>query len=83
MVLGIDKTKYLRRESSDAYAGALHNCCKVSANNHRLAFAVHRSVLGYPMVEQIDRPKNVTLSEQDDCVIVKDGFVYELKRRIE
>lgn len=82
-ILESGKTKFLKRESADAFAGIIHNCCKVSHNNHSIAFVIHRSVFGYPRLEQIDRPSNVRLSELDDCVIVKDGYVYELTRRVE
>lgn len=74
---------YLKREASDKFAGVVHNCCNVSSNNHDIAFAVRRSVLGYPMLEQIERPQEVQISEHDDCVIIKDGYVYELTKRVE
>lgn len=74
---------YLKREASFKFAGVVHNCCNVSANNHALAFVIRRSVLGYPMLEQIDRPQEVQLSEYDNCVIIKDGYVYELTKRVE
>ena len=70
----------IRREAEASFAGAVHNCCRVSANNHSLAFAIHRSVKGYPRIERIKRPDEVALCESDDCVVVKDGRVYELKR---
>lgn len=69
-----------RREIEACFDGAVHNCCKVSSNNHQLAFVIHRSVKGYPRVESLRRPDIVQLSERDDCVIVKDGYVYELRR---
>ena len=71
-----------RREIAAMFDGAVHNCCKVSDNNHQLAFVVHRSVKGYPRVESLRRPDIVQLSENDDCVIVKDGYVYELTKRV-
>lgn len=74
---------YLKREASFKFAGVVHNCCNVSSNNHNLAFIVRRSVLGYPMVEQIKRPYDVMLHEEGDYVIVKDGYVYELSKRVE
>lgn len=77
------REEYLRAEAKRAFNGVIHNCCKVSANNHKVAYAIYRSVFGFPRVEQIERPKNVDLSEKDDCVIVKDGYVYELTRRVE
>lgn len=77
------KAVYLKREAAAKFAGVVHNCCNVSANNHSISFAVRRSVFGFPMLEKIDRPQEVQISEHDDCVIVKDGFVYELTKRIE
>ena len=70
----------IRREAEASFAGAVHNCCRVSANNHSLAFAIHRSVKGYPRIEQIKRPDVVALCESDDCVVVKDGYVFELRK---
>lgn len=69
-----------RREIAAMFYGAVHNCCRVSANNHSLAFAIHRSVKGYPRIEQIKRPDEVALCESDDCVVVKDGYMFELKK---
>lgn len=69
-----------RREIAAMFDGVVHNCCKVSSNNHQLAFVIHRSVKGYPRVESLRRPDIVQLSETDDCVIVKDGYMYELKK---
>ena len=70
----------IRREAEASFAGAVHNCCRVSANNHSLAFAIHRSVKGYPRIEQIKRPDVVALCESDDCVVVKDGYMFELRK---
>lgn len=77
------KTDFLRREISNKFSGVVHNCCNVSSNNHDLAFVIRRSVLGYPMVEQIKRPQDVMLHEGGDYVVVKDGYVYELTKRVE
>ena len=63
------------------YDAMVHNCCRVSAANNSLSFAVHhRGIFGGPVIEQITRPEIVQLSETDDCVIVKDGQVYQLKK---
>lgn len=70
----------IRREAEASFAGAVHNCCRVSANNHSLAFAIHRSVKGYPRIERIKRPDVVSLCESDDCVVVKDGYMFELRK---
>lgn len=77
------KIDYLRADCKRVFNGVVHNCCKVTANNHKVAFVIYRSVLGFPMLEQIDRPDNVLICEGDDCVVVKDGYAYELTKRVE
>lgn len=77
------REEYLRADVTRKFNGVLHKCCGISENNHKIAYVVHRSVLGFPRIEQIERPQEVQLSETDDCVIVKDGVVYELTRRVE
>ena len=63
------------------FDGVVHNCCRVSSSNHKLAFVVRRTgIFGGPVIELIDRPENVQLSELDNCVVVKDGKVYELRQ---
>lgn len=75
------RMKAIEANAGRYFDGIVHNCCRVSANNNGLAFAIHRrGVFGGPVIEQIARPDNVQLSESDDCVIVKDGFVYHLTR---
>lgn len=78
--LARNRDEIKRREIAAMFDGIVHNCCRVSGNNHQLAFVIHRSVKGYPRVESLRRPDIVQLSETDDCVIVKDGYVYELKK---
>lgn len=78
-----ERAKMRKREIEYCFVGIVHNCCKVSANNHNLSYVVYKSVQGYPRVESIDRPEVVELSELDNCVIVKDGYVYELTKRAE
>ena len=71
----------MKGEVNAYYYGTVHNCARVSAVNKTLSFAVHRiGIFGGPVVEQITRPECVSLSETDKCVIVKDGYVYELRR---
>ena len=77
------RAKSMKANTGRYFDGIVHNCCRVSANNNDLAFAIHRvGVFGGPVIEQIARPENVSLSETDDCVIVKDGQVYQLKREV-
>ena len=71
----------VKSEVNAYYHGTVHNCARVSAVNKSLSFAVHRvGIFGGPVVEQIARPDIVQLSEVDKCVIVKDGYVYELRK---
>lgn len=80
--LARQKELAIQKESESHFAGAVHHCCKVSANNHHLAFVVHRSVRGYPRIEQIKRPDIVCISETDDCVVVKNGKAYEMRKEV-
>lgn len=78
-----NRARRTKKEAELYYEGAVHNCARVSAVNKTLAFAVHRvGVFGGPVIERIERPNIVELSETDRCVIVKDGLAYELKREI-
>ena len=71
----------IKSEVNAYYHGTVHNCARVSEVNKSLSFAVHRvGIFGGPEVEQITRPEIVQLSETDRCVIVKDGYVYELRK---
>lgn len=80
-ILAYYRGKALKANSGRYFDGIVHNCCRISAANNALAFAIHRvGVFGGPVIEQIERPDPVKLSESDDCVIVKDGFVYHLTK---
>lgn len=69
----------ISKEVESYFAGTVHNCARVSAVNNALSFVVFRvGVFGGPVVQLIDRPARVALAEDDRCVIVKDGKVYEL-----
>ena len=77
------RARRIKAEANLYYNGTVHNCARVSAVNKSLAFAIHRvGIFGGPVIEQIDRPKVVSLSELDRCVIVRDGLVYELKSEV-
>ena len=77
------RARSIAAEANLYFNGTVHNCARVSAVNKSLAFAVHRvGIFGGPVIEQIDRPKVVSLTEHDRCVIVRDGYVFELKSEI-
>lgn len=77
------RAKRIKDEARLFFEGTVHNCARVSAVNKDLAFAVHKvGIFGGPVIEKIDRPDIVELSETDSCVVVKDGLVYELKSEV-
>ena len=75
------RAERIRNEASLYYNGMLHNLCKISSYDKSLSFVVRRvGIFRGPKVERIERPVCVALCETDDCVIVKDGNVYQLTR---
>ena len=65
-----------------AFWSAVYGCQTVSHFNTGYAFVVRRvGAFGFPEIEIIPRPLDVILQESVDCVIVKDGFYYELNKR--
>lgn len=63
------------------YNSVIYLCCGISKVNNDLAFLIERvGVFGGPVITQITRPDEVTIGEYEDIVIVKDGFLYELKK---
>lgn len=75
---------YLRAECKRVFDGMVHKCCGITRNNPQITYVIHRSVLGYPRVEvEPKRLNDVTLHESDNCVIVQDGYAYELTKRVE
>lgn len=78
------RAKAISQEARLYFNAQVHHCCRVSANNHKIAYVIHRvGIFGGPKVDLIDRRDKVVLSETDNCVIVKDGYVYELTKRVE
>ena len=62
------------------YDCAVYSCANVSRINNLLAFQVRRDgPFGDPVIKQIPRPDIVVLGETSDCVVIKDGRIYELK----
>ena len=75
------RARKITAEARSLYYGAVHNCRMMSTFNKDFAFIVKRKgVFGGPVIEQIPRPGNVQLSELDNCVVIKDGKVYELRQ---
>lgn len=77
------RLRLIKADAERYYEATAYHCAKVSAMNRNLAFAVYKvGIFGGPKVEQIARPDNVMLSENDGCVIIKDGFIYRLNREV-
>lgn len=65
-----------------AFWAAISSCETVSYFNHDLAFIIRRkNAFGFPTIEKTPRPDVVCLAEDKNCVIVKDGFYYELSKQ--
>ena len=83
-MLAIKRAKAIKREAEMYFHAQVHHCCRVSANNHDIAFLIERvGIFGGPKAEIIPRPNEILLCESDNWVVVKDGYVYELTRRVE
>lgn len=73
---------HIKDEAPRLFDGAVHHCARLSALNRSLAFIVIRvKPFGGPKVERIDRPRVISLSEADECIVVRDGHVFELTER--
>lgn len=73
------RARRIRRNSKYYFSNAVCNCAGVSANNNRLAFAVHHvGPFGGPLVKLIPRPDVVKIDNTMKCVIIRDGSIYEL-----
>ena len=59
---------------------AVFSCANVSRINNSLAFIIRRSgAFGVPVIEPIQRPDVVVMTETTNAVVVKDGKIFELK----
>lgn len=65
-----------------AFWSAVYACQTVSHFNTGLSFIIRRvGAFGFPEIEIIPRPADVMLHESVDCIVVKDGYYYELDKR--
>ena len=80
----IARAMRITKEANEKFDSAVRACANVSWNNGELAFIVsHNGPFGFPVVEQIDRPDVVCISEIDNFVVIKDGKVYKIDKRVE
>ena len=76
------RAKKITDLARNAFWSAVYGCQTVSHFNTGLAFAVRRvGAFGFPEIDVIPRPSDVVLHESVDCIIVKDGYYYELDKR--
>ena len=74
------RAKKIKAEANSLYFGMVHHCRRLSQLDHQFAFVVkHKGVFGGPDVCQIDRRDDLLISELNNCVVIKDGKVYELR----
>lgn len=76
------RAKKISEMARGAFNSAVYGCQIVSHYNTGLSFIVNRvGAFGFPSIEVIDRPGDVVIAESDDCVIVRDGYYFELDKR--
>ena len=69
----------ISRIARDSFNRAAYSCANVSRVNRSLAFVIDRiTAFDFPQIQQIKRPDNVVITEKSNCVVVKDGSIYEL-----
>lgn len=73
-------TKKNTSDAKSCYDGMMYHCRKLSAYDHSYAFVFHRNALGWPIINQIERPEQIDLSDNDDKVVIRDGFIYSIKK---
>lgn len=77
----VNRARRIAQCARDYYDSVIYHCCGVSRANNDLAFLIERvGIFGGPVITQITRPDQVTIGEFENVVVVKDGFLYELKK---
>ena len=79
-IIKIARTMRIAKKANDRFDSVVRACAKISETNNELSFLVERiGPFNGPKIETIYRPDVVTIGEYDNCVIVKDGKIYEMK----
>ena len=69
----------IKIKTRDNFIDTVKACRKLSSEEDPFIYVIHREgVFGGPVVEKAEKPRDVTISESQKCVVVKDGFAYEL-----
>ena len=69
----------IRIKTHDNFVDTVKACRLLSSDDDPYIYIIHREgVFGGPVVHKELKPDIVTLSESDKCVVVKDGYSYEL-----
>ena len=75
-----NRAKRVKDLAQTKFDTVVYSCANVSRSNNSLSFVISRTgAFGVPKIEPIQRPDVVILSESNDCVVIKDGKIYELK----
>ena len=79
--LAVYRANTIKITTRNYYDGLLEHFCRATKAKDDMAFVIRREgIMGGPVIDQIVKPSNVTLSETDNFVVIKDGYVYELKK---
>lgn len=77
------RARRIKISAEEHYNTAVYSCARVSRTNNNLCFIIRRAgVFGGPLIEPIKRPEIVVVTENDNCIIIKDGSIYELHKRV-
>ena len=75
------RAKRISQIAREQFDNVVHYCCGVSASNPELSYEILRvGAFGGPIIVPIRRPDIVTIIENVDSVIIKDGYAYELNK---
>lgn len=73
------RAKEIARRARTYFDDVIEDCAGVSEANKSISFVVKRvGIFGGPKVIIIERPEIVTLNEKSNCVVIKDGYIYNL-----
>ena len=79
-VIKLIRAKRISEMAKSKYNSVVYSCANVSRVNTSLSFMVVKiGPFGFPQVHTIKRPDVLSIAENNPCVVVRDGRIYELQ----
>lgn len=79
-IIKLIRAKRISDFAKSEYDAAIFSCANVSRINNSLSFVICKiGAFGFPSVEPIQRPAVLSIAENNHCVVIKDGNIFELK----